>query len=94
MARLPGRKVPGTSVRQIECGCFVKFWPVTGVEVVHYCKEHQKQADERWVKEPRWKKTLLYTIGAVVIGIPALATVLLFLYIIGYGLYLFLKSMF
>ena len=87
MARLPGRKVSGTSVRQLSCGCYVTFWPITGVQVLTRCKKHQAEFDAEWKRTPKWQKFLAYSFGIIVIGIPAVITILLLLYIFGLGIY-------
>jgi hypothetical protein len=87
MARLPGRKIPGTSVRQLSCGCYVKFWPYTGVETLSRCKIHQAEFDLWWKRTPMWQKVLAYSVGIIVVGIPVVLTVLFILYILGFGIY-------
>jgi hypothetical protein len=68
MARLPGKRFGNTWTRKLDCGCIVKLWRYSGPEYYFRCPQHQREADEHWRQEPRWKKVLIYGWFALLFG--------------------------
>ncbi len=97
MARrnLPGRPLGGTGLtnwhRKLDCGCVVRFWP-SRVETYFLCKQHQKASDEEWRKKPLYTKVLIYGFSFLFVGIPVIATILLFIYIAGALIYMLITG--
>ncbi|HEX8266963.1 MAG TPA: hypothetical protein VF596_16295 [Pyrinomonadaceae bacterium] len=72
---LPGRKIPGTTLRELPCGCIVTFWRITGLEVIRYCEKHERESNELGPKVWAQKSFLEKTIKTITAGIVLLTLI-------------------
>jgi hypothetical protein len=86
MPRLPGKKIAGTDIRRLDCGCLVKYWPVTGRETITYCKEHETAAKERWKRANPIAKFFITGYVWLICG-AILVMIVGFLGLIGWSIY-------